>query len=243
MPAKWHQAEITNIIDESPTTKRFIMQLADEDLVKYLPGQFMVADLPIGEKRLNRWRSYSLADIPNEKNEIEFCIVHLEGGKASEYFFNTVEEGTSLKLKAPDGTFCLPEGPIEKDLVFLCTGTGVAPFRTMIKHIFEHDIPHKNIHLIFGTRFQEGILYQEEFEQLAEQHPEFSFDIALSKEESDHDYFKGYIHQVYLDKYKDVRSDIDFYICGWSQMIDDAVANLLIKLKYDKSQIKYELYG
>ncbi len=243
MPAKWHQAKITNIIDESPTTKRFIMQLGDEEPVPFIPGQFMVADLPIGEKRLNRWRSYSLADIPNEKNEIEFCIVHLDGGKASEYFFNEVKQGTSLKLKAPDGAFCLPEGPIEKDLVFLCTGTGVAPFRAMIKHIFENDIPHKNIHLIFGTRFQEGILYQEEFEQLAEKHPEFSFDIALSKEEEEHDYFKGYIHQIYLEKYKDVRLDVDFYICGWSQMIDEAVANLLIKLKYEKTQIKYELYG
>ena len=243
MPAKWHQAKITNIIDESPTTKRFMMQLEDKELVSYLPGQFMVADLPIGEKRLNRWRSYSLADIPNEKNEIEFCIVELEGGKASDYFFNEVEEGTTLKLKAPDGTFCLPEGPIEKDLVFLCTGTGVAPFRTMIKHIFENEIPHKNIHLIFGTRFQEGILYQEEFEQIAKQYPEFSFDIALSKEEDEHSFYKGYIHQIYLDKYNDVRTDVDFYICGWSQMIDEAVANLLIELKYDKAQIKYELYG
>ena len=88
-----------------------------------------------------------------------------------------------------------------------------------------------------------------EFEELQQKMPGFKYSVALSREENlnpaDYPFemVKGYVHQLYLETYKDVRADVDFYICGWSNMIDDAVANLLVHLKYDKSQIHYELYG
>ena len=53
----------------------------------------------------------------------------------------------------------------------------------------------------------------------------------------------GHVHQVYLEKYADVQPDRRFYLCGWSNMIDEAVANLLVKIGYDRRQIIYELYG
>ena len=46
-----------------------------------------------------------------------------------------------------------------------------------------------------------------------------------------------------MHEYYEKRPDVDFYICGWSNMIDDVVAKLIIDLGYDKSQIHYELYG
>ncbi|MDV7396219.1 hypothetical protein RZS08_32800, partial [Arthrospira platensis SPKY1] len=55
--------------------------------------------------------------------------------------------------------------------------------------------------------------------------------------------YKGYVHQVYLERYAQPDPGVAFYLCGWSNMIDDAVANLIVKLGYDKSQIHYELYG
>ena len=241
MPWKWYDSQVIRIEDQSPTTKRFWVEVPEEVAIDFQAGQFVTMDLPIHEKRLKRWRSYSIANAPDQSNVLEFCIVNLEGGAASKYFFEEVDLGTPIRFKGPSGTFVLKE-PIEKDLVLICTGTGVAPFRSMLWDIFHHKKSHKNIHLIFGTRFENGILYRDEFEELVEKMPGFSYDIALSRDES-WPGFKGYIHQIYLEKYKDAHPDIDFYICGWSNMIDDAVANLILKLKYDKSQIHYELYG
>jgi ferredoxin-NADP reductase len=48
---------------------------------------------------------------------------------------------------------------------------------------------------------------------------------------------------LYQETYRENRADVDFYICGWSNMIDDAVENLILKSGYDKSQVHYELYG
>jgi CDP-4-dehydro-6-deoxyglucose reductase len=197
--------------------------------------------LPIHKKRLQRWRSYSIANAPEGGNVLEFCIVKLDGGLATQYFFEEVEVGTPIRFKGPDGTFTLPENLME-DLVFICTGTGVAPFRSMLWDIYNRKLPFKNIHLIFGTRHKNGILYKEEFENFQEEWDNFQYDIALSREE-DWDGYKGYVHQVYQEKYGEARPDVDFYLCGWSNMIDDAVANLIVKSGYDKSQVHYELYG
>ena len=241
MPWKWYDSKVIKIEDQTPTTKRFFVEIPKEESIDFTAGQFVTMDLPISDKRLKRWRSYSVANAPNGSNVLEFCVVKLDGGAATEYLFNDLNVGENIRFKGPDGTFVLPD-PIEKDLVLICTGTGVAPYRSMLIDLQKSKKPHKNIHLIFGTRYEDGILYREEFEQMEKDIPGFKYSIALSREE-DWNGTKGYVHQIYMDKYKDLRPDVDFYICGWSNMIDDAVANLILKLGYDKSQVHYELYG
>ena len=241
MPIKWYDAKVVRIEDESPTTKRFWITIPDPEPFEFKAGQFVTMDLPVHEKRLQRWRSYSIANAPGENNTLEFCIVHLNGGLASGYFFEEVKEGTILRLKGPDGGFTLPES-LDKKLVLVCTGTGIAPFRSMIRDIHKRKLPFKGIHLIFGTRHENGILYRKEFEALQEEWPNFQYDIALSRE-PDWAGYKGYVHQVYLEHYPESREDVVFYLCGWQNMIDEAVANLIVKVGFDKSQVRYELYG
>ena len=242
---KWYDATVSRIKDASPTTKRFWLKVPGEERFDFKAGQFVTMDLPIGEKRLQRWRSYSIANPPDGSNLLEFCIVHLDDGLASGYLFNDIREGSVIRFKGPDGAFVLPE-KLEKDLVLICTGTGVAPFRSMILDLQRSGLLHRNIHLIFGTRHSDHILYRQEFEELEKTMPGFRYSVALSREEAArlNGYFhKGYVHAIYLDQYAEKRPDVDFYLCGWSKMIDEAVANLLVKLGYDRSQIRYELYG
>lgn len=241
MAWKWYDARVLEIRQQGTRIKHFKLEIHTEEKFEFTAGQFVTFDLPISEKRLQRWRSYSIANKPDQSNIIELCIVYTEGGVGSAYFFNEVQVGTILKFKGPDGAFIIKE-PLNYNLVMLCTGTGVAPFRSMLKDIYENKKSHQKLHLIFGTRHLEDILYKEEFESLARQDPDFRYDIVLSKEE-DWSGAKGYIHQVYLEHYINPDKNIRFYICGWSQMIDEAVANLLINMKCDRSQILYELYG
>jgi ferredoxin-NADP reductase len=237
----WYNGIITKIEDASPTTKRFWLEVEGVERFDFKAGQFITMDLPIGERRNQRWRSYSIASAPESKNELELCIVHLDGGLASGYLFNEVKVGTSIKFKGPDGTFTLPE-TIENELVMVCTGTGVAPFRSMIWEVFNRKIPHKGIHLIFGTRTADGILYQKEFEELVQRMPGFCYSVALSREEKE-GHHHGYVHEIYQKAYAEKRSDITFYLCGWTKMVDEAVAKLIVDMGYERGQVKYELYG
>lgn len=246
MGVKWYEGRISRIENIAPSVKHFWLTLDEADKIAFKSGQFITMDLPIHEKRLKRWRSYSIASPPTEGGDatLEFCIARLEQGLATSYLFEKANTETIVRFKGADGTFTLRE-PIEQDLVFICTGTGIAPFRSMILDIFNHNIPHKNIHLIFGTRTEEDILYRDELEALARQYPEFTFDVALSREPSDSAWlgYRGYVHQIYVAHYRVVRPDVKFYLCGWSKMIDEAVVTLWKDLNYDKSQILYELYG
>jgi ferredoxin-NADP reductase len=240
-PPIWHNAIVVKIETAAPNTKIFTLQVPSETHIPFRAGQFVTMDLPISDKRQKRWRSYSIANPPDGSNQLEFCIVRLEGGAGTRYFFEEVVVGTEIKFKNPDGNFVLPE-KITSDLVFICTGTGVAPFRSMIFDLIQQKKMYQNLHLIFGTRYEESILYRKEFEALAAENPQFRYDVALSKAENPL-FHKGHVHQIYLNTYKTPRADVQFYLCGWSNMIDEAVANLLVELKYDKSQVHYELYG
>ena len=241
MPTTWYNGHIKHIEPVSPTVKRFWVEMPEVKNFDFSAGQFITMDLPIGEKRLQRWRSYSIASAPDGSNVLELCIVRSSDGDGTKYLFDEIQPGATLKFKGPDGGFVLPD-VVEKDLVFICTGTGVAPFRSMIRDLVNSDKPHRNIHLIFGARDEAGILCRDEFETLAQQAPWFRYDIALSRQ-PDWPGHKGYIHQIYLEQYGTPRPDVAFYLCGWSSMIDEAVANLMLKMGYDRSQIHYELYG
>ncbi len=249
MPRKWYDSEIIRIEQQSPTTRRFWLAVpAEEEPFSFRAGQFITMDLPIGKKRLERWRSYSIANAPDQSNEVELCIVNLEAGSATTYLFEEATIGTTIRFKGADGVFTLPD-QLPKELVFVCTGTGVAPFRSMIWDLYRKGATEQSIHLIFGTRHVSGILYRDEFEQLLQEMPNFRYSVALSREdEIDPEAFtfpvaKGYVHQLYQQEYEGLSEDVSFYLCGWSQMIDEATAILTEQMGYDKKQVIFELYG
>lgn len=236
---RWIDAKLIKTIDRSETTRSFFLELQGVESFEFSAGQFITLDLPIGEKRLDRWRSYSIANAPNQSNLIELVIVKVPFGKATTFLFENSALGDLFKLKGPGGVFCLPK-EIKNELVFICTGTGVAPFRSMVWDIKNNKKPHQKIDLIFGTRTRDGILYLDEWSELKSELAEFNFSVALSREEFDG--YQGYVHEIYLDKFKEVVSNRTFFLCGWQNMIDEAKANLL-KLGYQKDQIIEELYG
>lgn len=241
MATTWYEGKVIKITDETSSVKRFEVEIQDVENFEFRAGQFVTMDLPVGEKRLQRWRSYSIASAPKGNAILEFCIGKLEGGLGTTYLFETVEIGSFLKFKGPDGNFCLPEN-IEKDLVMICTGTGVAPFKSMLDDVFFTQKKHQNIHLIFGCRYEKDILYRKELEDLQAKMPNFIYEIALSREKVSK-ITNSYVHELYLEKYKNPRPDIHFMLCGWSAMIDETVANLILKLGYERTQVQYELYG
>lgn len=240
----WRTGLITRIVDETYNTKRFWIQIPELENFDFLPGQFVTIDLPIHEKPNKRWRSYSIASWPNGTNTFELLIVLLEGGPGSTYLFKQVNVGSELTLRGPQGVFTLPQ-PIEKDLFMICTGTGIAPFRSMLNHISLHGIPHKKLYLIFGTRAQRDLLYAEEMRDLEKRLEGFSFLPTLSREQWEG--CCGYVHAVYENLIAENRingslPEAQFYLCGWKAMVDEA-KHRLIDLGFDKKQIHLELYG
>lgn len=195
----WQTGKVIRIEQEAAQTRRFWIQLPALSSFEFEPGQFVTLDLPIHEKPNKRWRSYSIASWPDGTNIIELVIVLLEGGAGTNYLFNQVTVGSELTLRGPQGVFTLPE-PIEKDLFFICTGTGIAPFRSMSHHILNHNIAHRDIYLIFGCRHFSDCLYRQELTELAEKIPAFHYIPTFSRETPEQAgplVRTGYVHTIY----------------------------------------------
>ena len=251
----WQTGKVIRIEDEIENTRRFWIQLPGLQSFDFKPGQFVTLDLPIHEKPNKRWRSYSIASWPDGTNVFELVIVLLQDGAGTQYLFNQVTVGSELTLRGPQGVFVLPE-KIDRDLFLICTGTGIAPFRAMVHHIYNHNIAHKEIYLIFGCRKLGDCLYGAELSALSEKFPAFHYIPTFSREGETGDgrpIRRGYVHAVYEEicGEKTVNPSIgtqtgvppaDFYLCGWKNMIDEAKQRI-VALGYDRKSIHQELYG
>lgn len=237
MAYEFYDATITHIIDENDVVKRFFIKVPDERPFSFKAGQFIMLDLPIESKFTNR--SYSIASAPTADNTFELCIVINPKGLGTPYMFENFKPGSAVKLSKVLGKFTLPE-PLDTDLCFICTGTGIAPLRAQLVDIKNRNLPHKNIYMVFGNRWEKDILYRKEMEDMEKQMPEFKFIPVLSRENPGWEGRKGYVHAVYEEIFADKRP-AKFYICGWADMLKEA-RQRLEAMGYDRKAIKFESY-
>lgn len=243
----WQTGTVLSILEETWNTRRYFIRMNSSESFNFSAGQFVTLDLPIDEKPSRRWRSYSIANHPDGSNIIELVIVLLEGGRGSTFIFDKLKVGDELSIRGPQGIFTLPES-VNQDLFLVCTGTGIAPFRSMINHIKEKNISTQNIFLLYGCRTQKDLLYYNEMVELQNQLQNFQYIPTLSREKWSGR--SGYVHQIYEEicaankaaSNDALLSPASFFLCGWKMMIMDARSKLL-QLGYDKASIKFELYG
>ena len=237
MSYKYFPCTITDIISETELVKRFIINAPPEFPFDFKPGQFVMLDLPIESKVTNR--SYSIASPPYGNNTFELAIILNPKGLGTPFMWENVNEGSMIHVSKPLGKFLL-EQPIEEDICFIGTGTGIAPLRSMMLHIIRNKIPYKNIYLIFGNRWEKDILYHKEFKDLSAENKNLHYIPVLSRDNPEWTGRKGYVHLVYQEIFSDKRP-ATFYLCGWKEMLHDARIKIE-EMGYDKKKIKFESY-
>lgn len=199
----------------------------------FVPGQFISFTETFGEKKITR--PYSIASAPGG-NRFEICLNLVEDGFFSPLLFR-LQAGDSVEISAPLGYFVLRDPG--RDALFVGTGTGVTPFRSMLHAYLGQGDPHP-FTLLFGVRYEAIILYRAEFEELSRKHPNFQFWPTLSRPEPSWTGRSGHV-QVHLTEALAGRTDVDVYICGLKLMVDDVRAKLKA-LGFDRKQIIYEKY-
>ncbi|MFT7615350.1 MAG: ferredoxin-NADP reductase [Candidatus Woesearchaeota archaeon] len=231
---KRFESKLLSIVDTTPTVREFVFE-APADFV-FTAGQFVTIFFNKGEDKFRR--QYSIASSPTE-SQIKLCVKRVETGPGTEYLFNLKAEDV-VDMMAPLGVFVLKEQSQSKDIVFIATGTGIAPFRSMIIDLLSKEYSH-NIILLSGVRYENEILYHEEFTLLAEKHKKFSYHPIVSqpKEVS----FEGETGRVQklISEHVSENSPSHFYLCGLYAMIHES-AKLLTKMGVKREQVFFERY-
>jgi CDP-4-dehydro-6-deoxyglucose reductase len=177
---------------------------------RYLSGQYI--NIIKGDYK----RSYSIAN-SNSNSNLVFFIKNYEGGKFSSYLFNEAKINDLLRIEGPIGTFFYRNTP-KKNIIFLATGTGIAPVKAILEQFDENnsEVKDKNIYLFFGGRLEEDLFWIPNFNTI-----QVHFIPVLSRSKSDWEGAKGYVQDIVLSTGIDL-SDSVLYACGSENMIRDS---------------------
>jgi ferredoxin-NADP reductase len=230
-----HEAFLSNVRYTNERTKHFQFQISNGHRFDFRPGQFISLDIELDGRKVRR--PYSIASAPRSDNGFDLCLNMLPEGRVSSWLFN-LKPGDKIGFSGPFGFFSLHE-PLDPVLAFVATGTGIAPIRAMLQQLYSR--PHgSEVWLIFGVRQERDILYRDEFEKMAGEHPGFHFVPTLSRPESGWTGHTGYVQQ-HVVRYLAGKNGLHAYLCGLRKMIED-VAQEFRALGYDPKALSYEKY-
>jgi len=232
MPATSYRAAVERIESLSYNVRGFRFKLLEPPTLDFKAGQFIILNVPKDGAVVKR--AYSIASPPYEQGILEFAIQHVEGGAASTYLWQ-LKEGDPVSLTGPHGKFLIKE-PLDYDPVFLALGTGVAPLRSMIKHLLHLNVT-RDVWLLFGCRYEHAILYESEFRALASLRHNFHYIPTVSRPKEWHGEV-GHIQQTF-QKYITNHSNKEMYLCGWLEVVK-AVCTDLESYGIPKEKLHYE---
>ncbi len=194
-------------------------------------------------------RNYSFATNPAIDQQLRFNVriatpprgQDCPAGVGSTYIFG-LKPGDTVTAIGPFGEFHLKDNLREK--VYLGGGAGMAPLRAHLSHLLETQQSECRISYWYGARSRQEIFYQDYFEALARQNPNFTFHLALSEPlPTDHwDSHTGFIHEVlkaaYLGQHPDP-AQVDYYLCGPPAMVQ-AARSMLAEFGVPPEQIAFD---
>lgn len=234
------------------------------------PHQVRFRDFDIGEEYRGDWerfkffdleskvaepviRAYSMANYPEEKGILKFNIriatppPRTEGlppGQMSSYVFN-LKPGDRLRVYGPFGEFFARD--TDKEMVFIGGGAGMAPMRSHIFDQLRRLKTRRKMTFWYGARSLREMFYQDEYDALAAENPNFEWHVALSEPQPEDNWtgYTGFIHNVLYENYlKDhpAPEDCEYYMCG-PPMMNAAVIKMLHSLGVEDDNIFLDDFG
>ena len=230
-----YDVTLGGITDFGNETRQFQFLYAPGTTMEFIAGQFVAVLCPKDGKLIRR--AYSIASPPAKKNGFDLILKLVQGGVVTNWFWS-LKSGDKIQVHGPLGKFILPQ-PTDFDIVFVATGTGIAPFRSMIRTLLPAGFKRK-VWLIFGTRFDTMIPYHAEWLDLAAKYPNFQYIPTISRPTPAWKGETGYV-QTKMEKFVPQPEGKRIYICGLNEMIQ-SVQEAGLKLGYRKDQILFEKY-
>ncbi|HAQ19521.1 MAG TPA: NADH:ubiquinone reductase (Na(+)-transporting) subunit F [Prolixibacteraceae bacterium] len=205
------------------------------------------------------FRAYSMANHPAEGNIIMLNIriatppfdrvnggfQKINPGICSSFVFSR-KAGDKVTISGPYGEFFLKKN--DNEMMFIGGGAGMAPMRSHLFHLF-HTVKEttKKVSFWYGARSWREVFYYEEFTDIQNRFPNFTFNLALSDPQPEDNWtgHKGFIHQVIYDQYlskHEEPEEIDYYLCG-PPMMNNAVNKMLYDLGVPDENVLFDDFG
>lgn len=218
-------ARVVDIRHLTHDVRQIDLQLVEPTEMAFKAGQFVSFEVPDARTGRTVTRPYSIASTPGSPHTISLLLNLVPNGPGSTYLFG-LHEGDTTTFAGPAGNFYLRDDPA-RALLFVATGTGIAPIRSMLLANAERPKPSRAT-LFWGLRSQRDLYYQDELASLSVRHPESSFHITLSQPQPSWDGLTGRVTNLVKEHIHDVKQ-LAVYLCGNSGMIKEVTGMIQAK--------------
>lgn len=222
------------LVKKTYLTKDIVLLDFECPSFEFESGQFITVKIPFNDAQIDR--SYSLASSSNCAGIFSLCVKIVPEGIGSNFLAN-LQLSEQISFDGPLGSFVLSKSTSSKDLLFVATGVGLAPFLSMLTDFFTEK-EQRQVYLYFGVRYEEDLFYVDFLEELASKNQNFHLFITISQPSETWTGLKGRVteHLFRID------NSAEAYICGNGDMVKD-VYLLLRKLGFDTKTLHVEQFS
>ncbi|MBO9550072.1 benzoate 1,2-dioxygenase electron transfer component BenC [Pseudomonas sp.] len=226
------EAAISDVRQLSASTIALSIKGEALSRLAFLPGQYVNLKVPGSDQS----RAYSFSSLQKD-GEVSFLIRNVPGGLMSSFLTSLAKAGDSMSLAGPLGSFYLR--PIQRPLLLLAGGTGLAPFTAMLEKIAEQGSEHP-LHLIYGVTNDFDLVELDRLQALAARIANFTFSACVANPDSQYPQ-KGYVTQHIAPQHLN-DGDVDVYLCGPPPMVE-AVSQYLRDQDINPANFYYEKFA
>ena len=222
-PVRDFTGVVSKIETLTPRIKSIFLAI-ENDGIEFQAGHYVNLYRPGME---DQPRAFSLASPPSEDHLVELNVALVEGGAGTTWLHEELKVGDEIRFSGPYGRFFVRNSAPEP-MIFLAGGSGLSSPKSMILDQFENG-EKRDITFIYGARNQSELYYRELFEELAEEHDNFTYVPALSEEPEDSDWqgARGFVHEVAKAHFDGKFEGHKAYMCGPPPMIDACITTLM----------------
>jgi CDP-4-dehydro-6-deoxyglucose reductase len=193
------------------------LKLPANERLQFLAGQYVEFLLRDGSRR-----SFSMGNAPQDDELIQLHVRHLPGGQFTDHVFGKMKERDILRFEGPLGTFFLREDS-QKPIVFVASGTGFAPIKSIIEHALHKGIA-RPMALYWGGRRPKDLYMNALPQQWATEHAQLFKYVPVISDALPEDGWTGrtgFVHRAVMQDFPDL-SGHQVYACGIPVMVDAA---------------------
>lgn len=231
--------KVTGISQATQSAKTFKLVSTENYLPPFQAGQYINLFVEVDGVRTSR--PYSIASPPNQGGYYEITVRRVNDGFISNYLLDEVKAGDVFESTSPSGHFHYNPLFHGKDLVFLAGGSGITPFMSMIREVTDRGLD-RRIHIIYGSRNEDDIIYRRELEDRAKQNDNLTVSFVISEPPAGYQGLIGFISAELMKKLINDLPEKMFYICGPEVMYTFCLPELE-KMNVMQRKIRTEVFG
>ncbi|MEN8253145.1 MAG: FAD-binding oxidoreductase [Patescibacteria group bacterium] len=226
-------AKLQDKIDLNDKYVKYSFELIEPNKMEFLAGQYISIKVNENGSR----RSYSICSSPKVDHGFEL-LVDIEPNGVGVSYLQSLNFGDEISFLGPMGIFVVDEKQTD-ELVFVATGSGIAPFHSMVLDLLQNKGEQRKITLYWGMRYSKQIFWLDEFKELMDNFSQFNFHPVLSKAEPGWTLCHGRVTDCLM--VHGFPANGDYYLCGSKAMIEES-GEILKKSGISKEKIHFEKF-